>query len=125
MAALIALISAVTLVVPDKRIAFELWLMAGAGLGAIAAIRIALAMIFLQAASASRAPRLVRGFGIIVLLAGLATPWFGTDRGQSIVNELIKSGPTVMRINGVVGLVLGVGLFSVLRQRREINARVG
>ena len=110
----IVLISAVTLVVPDQRVAFEVSMMNRAGFGAIAAMRIVIALILIFAAPHSRTPRVVRAIGLIVLAAGLATPWFATERGQTIVNELVSAGSTVMRINAIVGLVLGVFLGVVL-----------
>ena len=107
LAVIIVLISAVTLVFPDRRVAFELELMNRAGFGVIAALRIAIALMLIVAARRSRAPLAVRAIGIVVLVAGLVTPWFATERGQTIVDQLISAGPVVMRINAIVGLALG------------------
>ena len=115
LAAVIVLVSAVTLVVPDRRIAFELTLMNRAGFGVIAAMRIAIALILVFAAPQSREPRIIRAIGILVLVAGLVTPWFATDSGQAIVNQLVSAGPTVMRISAIVGLALGGFLVYALR----------
>lgn len=115
LAAVIVLISAVTLIAPAQRMAFEITLMDRAGFGVIAVMRVVIAMILILAAPKSRAPRAVRAFGIVVLVAGLATPWFATGRGQAVVNELVKSGPAVMRTNGLVGLALGGFLVYTLR----------
>jgi len=115
LAAVIVLVSAVTLVVPDRRMAFEIALMDRAGFLVIAALRLAIASILIFAAPHSRAPRVVRALGIIVLVAGLATPLFATDPGQAIVSELVNAGPMVMRSNAVVGLALGGFLIYALR----------
>ena len=115
-AALILVISAATLVFPDQRMVLEQSLMANAGLATIAAVRMVLALIFILAAPRSRAPRAVRAFGVVVLIAGLVTPWFGTERGQAIVTELVAQGRLVMRVNAIVGLGISAFLFFALRR---------
>ena len=54
-----------------------------AGLYAIAVLRVAIGLLFVLAAPSSRAPRTLRVLGLIVIVAGLATPWFGVARGPS------------------------------------------
>lgn len=117
LAAMIVMVSVVTLAVPDRRIAFEVALMSRAGPGfvVIAAMRLAIALILIFAAPRSRMPRVVRAIGVVVLLAAVTTPWFATDRGQVIVSGLITAGTTVMRINAVIGLALGGFLIYVLQ----------
>jgi uncharacterized membrane protein YwaF len=56
------------------------------GLYAIAVLRIAIGLVFVFAAPASRAPRTLRVFGLVVIIAGLMTPWFGVTRAQATLN---------------------------------------
>ena len=82
--ALVILASAVSFAVPDLRLALERSVITPTGLYAIAALRIAIGLVFVFAAPASRAPRTLGVLGLIVIIAGLTTPWFGVAaRGRS------------------------------------------
>jgi hypothetical protein len=85
------------------------------GLYAIAALRIAIGLVFVFAATASRAPRTLRVLGLIVIIAGLSTPWFGVARARAVVNWLASAGPLLMRLDAVVGMALGGFLVCVFR----------
>jgi len=55
------------------------------GLYAIAALRLFLGAAFLAAAPESRAPLYLQAVGVIALVSGLATPFFGVRRFEAIV----------------------------------------
>jgi hypothetical protein len=113
--------SAVTFAAPDLRLSLERSVMTPAGLYAIAALRIALGLVFVVAAPASRAPRTLRVLGLIVIVAGLTTPWFGVARARAVVNWFESAGPLLMRLDAVVGMALGGFLVYVFQTpaRRE------
>jgi hypothetical protein len=85
------------------------------GLYAIAVVRIAIGLVFVLAAPLSRAPRTLRVLGLIVIIAGLMTPWFGVARAQAVLNWLANAGPSLMRLDAVVGLAIGGFLVHVFR----------
>jgi hypothetical protein len=89
--------------------------MTPAGLSTIAAVRIAMGLLFVVAAPASRAPWTVRALGLLVIVAGLSTPWFGVARSRAVVNWLSSAGPLLMRLDAVVGLAIGGFLVHVFR----------
>lgn len=89
--------------------------MTPAGLNAIAAARIALGLVFVFAATASRAPRTLRVFGLMAIIAGLMTPWFGVARARAVLDWFASAGPLVMRLNAVVGMAIGGFLVYVFR----------
>jgi len=89
--------------------------MTPAGLYAIAALRIAIGLVFVLAAPASRAPRTLRVLGLIVIIAGLTTPWFGVARAQAILNWLASAGPFWTRVDAGVAMALGGFLVYVFR----------
>jgi hypothetical protein len=89
--------------------------MTPAGLGAIAALRIAFGLVFVLAAPASRAPRTLRVLGLVVILAGLMTPWFGVARARAVLNWFASAGPLLMRLDAGVGMALGGFLVYVFR----------
>src|SRR5512140_2758877 len=91
--------SAITFAAPGLRLSLEGSLMTPAGLYAIAAFRVAVGLLLVLAARASRAPRTLRLLGLVVIVAGLTTPWFGVDRALAVVNWLATAGPLVMRLD--------------------------
>src|SRR6267142_3499623 len=91
--ALVILGSAISFAVPDLRLSLERSGMTPTGLYAIAALRIAIGLVFVLAAPASRAPRALPVLGLIVIMAGLATLWFGVVRAQAVLNWLASAGP--------------------------------
>jgi hypothetical protein len=113
--ALILLVSAITFAAPDLRLSLERSVMTPAGLYAIAALRIAIGLVFVFAAPASRAPRTLRVFGQIVIIAGLLTPWFGVARAEAVLNWFTSAGPLLMRLDASVGMAIGGFLVYVLR----------
>jgi hypothetical protein len=112
---LIILASAITLAVPDLKLSVERSLMTPVGLDGIAVMRIAIGLVLVLAASASRAPRTVRVLGFTVIVAGLVTPWFGVERGRAVIELAASAGPVLMRLDAVAGLALGGFLVYVLR----------
>jgi hypothetical protein len=113
--ALVILVSAISFAVPDLRLSFERSVTTPAGLEAIAAVRIAIGLVFVLAAPASRAPRTLRTLGLIVIIAGLMTPWFGVTRGRAVLDWLASAGPLLMRLDTCVGMALGAFLVYVFR----------
>ena len=113
--ALVILGSAITLAAPDLRLALERLVVTPAGLYVIAVLRIAIGLMFVLAAPASRAPRTLRALGLIAIIAGLATPWFGVARAQAVLNWLASAGPLWMRLDAGVGMAMGGFLVYVFR----------
>jgi hypothetical protein len=72
-------------------------------------------VVFVLAAPASRAPRTVRVLGLIVIIAGLATPWFGVARARAVLNWFASAGPLLMRLAAGVGMAFGGFLVYVFR----------
>jgi hypothetical protein len=113
--ALVMLASAISFAAPDLRLSLERSVMTPAGFYAIAALRIAIGLVFVLAAPASRKPRTLRVLGLIVIIAGLTTPWFGVARARTVVNWWASSGPLLMRLDASVGMALGGFLVHVFR----------
>ena len=113
--ALVILASVISFAAPALRLSVERSVMTPAGLYAIAALRIAIGLVFVLAAPASRAPRTLRVLGLIVIIAGLSTPWFGVDRAQAVLNWVASAGPLLMRLDAVVGIAIGGFLMYVFR----------
>src|SRR4249920_3901864 len=104
--ALVILASAFSFAAPDLRLSLERSVMTPSGLYAIAALRIAIGLAFVLAAPASRAPRTLRVLGLIVIIAGLMTPWFGVARARAVLNWWASAGPLLMRLDAGVGMAI-------------------
>ena|ERR1043166_5189203 len=111
----VILASAISFAAPDLRLSLERSAFTPAGLYAIAALRLAVGLLFVLAAPASRAPRTLRALGVVVVVAGLLTPWVGVERARAIVNRASSAGPLVLRLDAIVGIVLGGFLVYVFR----------
>ena len=122
MGALIIVASALSFVSPELRLSLERSLLTPTGLYAIAAVRIAIGLVFVFAAPASRAPLTLRLLGVIVIIAGLATPWFGVARAREAMAWWESAGPLFRRGEAVVGLALGSFLVYVLRRPTRRSA---
>jgi hypothetical protein len=112
---LVILASAISFAAPGLRLSFERSVMTPAGLYAIAALRIAIGLLFALAAPASRVPRTLRVLGLVVIIAGLMTPWFGVARARAVLDWLANAGPSLMRLDAAVGMALGGFLVYVFR----------
>jgi hypothetical protein len=113
--ALVILGSAISFAAPDLRLSLEGSVITPAGLAAIAVLRIAIGLVFVLAAPASRAPRTLRVLGLIVIIAGVMTPWFGVARARAVLNWLSNAPPLLMHLDAVVGMAIGGFLVWVFR----------
>ena len=104
---LVILAGAIGLAAPDVLLSLGRSVLTPGGLYAIAALRIALGLFFVLAARASRAPRILRVLGVIVIIAGLATPWFGVARTRAILDWWAGAGLPFMRLAVCVAMAIG------------------
>ena len=104
---------------PGRLLAIGQYVATPAGLYAIAAIRVAIAIVLMMVASRSRAPRLLRVLGAVVLVAGLVTPLFGVERTQAVLEWESTQGTALIRAGAILALALGGLLaFAVAPVRR-------
>ena len=82
-----------------------------AGLSVAAALRIVLGVALLFVASTSRVPGVIRVLGILILVAGLITPFVGPERVPAIVDWWSSQGPLIVR--AWAGFALAFGSFLV------------
>ena len=90
------------------------------GLLLVAAGRIAIGLLMLRVAAGSRAPRVVQVLGVIVLIDGIATPFFGAVRARVLMAWWFARGPLAMRAVGVLAVLLGGYIAYVVSARRPI-----
>ena len=112
-------IGAVGLVTPDALIAVGRYAATPGGLYVAAALRVGIGVVLWLVAPLSAAPRTLRVLGAFVIIAGLATPFFGVERAQSVFAWALTQGTVRIRIGA--GLILAAGgliAFAVASGRR-------
>jgi len=75
---------------------------------AAGAVRVAMGLVLILCASASRAPKTLRALGAVVYMQGLAATLLGPDRARAILEWETMQG-TLLRVGAAVAL--GVGCF--------------
>lgn len=92
------------------------------GLPVVAAVRIAFGVILWIVASGSRMPRTLRALAVVIVVAGVLTPFFGVERSQAVFDWWAQQPPWFMRLWAVVPVALGTLLFLALRPRDQAAA---
>lgn len=118
---LVMLGGAIGVAAPDLLLSLGPSVITPAGLYAIAALRIAAGLVFVLGAPASRAPRTLRLLGILVIIAGLATPWFGVARARAVLGWWVSVGPSFRRLAASVAIAIGGFLVYAFRPRAPVK----
>jgi hypothetical protein len=80
------------------------------GLYVLAAIRIVIGAALFLAAAGSRAPAFLKMLGVIWVVAGVATPFFGVDRFQAVLGWWSLRSAIVIRLWCLVVVLLGAAI---------------
>jgi hypothetical protein len=105
----VAGIGLVGLVAPYSFVSAGEYVITPAGLYAVAALRVGVGLLLLGMASASRMPKMLRVFGVVALVAGLTTPFFGVERSRAVMDWWAAQGPGLMRL--LAALIVALGCF--------------
>ena len=122
-ALLIMVLGLFGLVSPDTVMALRRdYLMNDYGMYAVAAFRLALAVLLIRFAPASRAPKIVHVLGILVCLQALvqaiAATFISLDRARAML-EWEGSHPGLLRVGALIAVAIGGFLaFAVTPSRR-------
>jgi hypothetical protein len=73
-----------------------------------AALRIAIGIVLLCAATDSRLPIFLRVFGILIVIGGVLTAFVGVQFAHTILALWASRGPGLVRLFAVVSLALGL-----------------
>jgi len=74
---------------------------------AAGAVRVAMGLVLILAASRSRWPRTLRALGAVMCLQALAATLFGLERARAVMEWEAVQGTTLLRAGAVVALVAG------------------
>ena len=103
---------------PTAAVTTALLVATPAGLYAIGALRLGMGLVLLWAAASSRAPRVLQAFGVLLVVAGLATPLFGVGRTNDVMDYVSTHGGLLIRAAGTVLVAFGAFLAFTVTPRR-------
>jgi len=84
------------------------------GMWIATAIRAALALGLLAAASDSKAPMLLRLLGLLILIVAIVMPILGLDRHRRLIDWWLARPRTVQILCGAAAFVFGIGLIYLM-----------
>jgi hypothetical protein len=90
---------------------------------AAGAIRIAMGLVLILAASSSRWPRVLRALGAVMCLQAIAASLFGIERARTIMEWEAMQGTPLLRAGAVVALVSGVFVGFAFTKRKSEGQR--
>jgi len=77
------------------------------GLYAAGAVRMAMGLVVILSAPASRAPKTLRALGAVMCMQGLAATLLGPDRARAILEWEGMQGAALLRVGAAVALATG------------------
>jgi hypothetical protein len=118
-ASVIMVVGLVGIVTPDSLMAVGRHMATPAGLYVVAALRVGIGLVLIMVAPISRVPRTLRWVGAFVLVAGVATPFFGLERTQATLDWIATQGTVLIRLGASLALAIGACIaFAVATGRR-------
>ena len=91
-----------------------------AGLYVLAAVRIAIGLVFIRAASISRTPRALRAIGMIMVALGVVTAFRDVESGRAVIKWELGLGPPFIRAAAAFWLAFGAFVTFTVSQRRTV-----
>ena len=104
---LMMLLGLSALLVPDRVLPFARFTTTANGVYVAAAIRLLIGLILLMAAASSRFPIVLRVFGGLAILGGIATLVIGAAGAQRIADQIPPYVTTAIRGIGAFVMILG------------------
>lgn len=85
-----------------------------------AAVRVFAGAALVWVAPVSRAPKTLRILGVLIVLAGVATPFVGVERSRTMLDWSLAQGPLFTRAWAGVAVVLGLFIvYAITTPRRS------
>ena len=105
---LVVALGALGLVSPSRAVRVVRYFQTAAGLYFAAAVRLVMGVALFFAAPASRAPEVLHILGIVIVVAGVITPFFGLERFRRLVDWWSAKGPAFVRAQAAFAVAFGL-----------------
>jgi len=89
-----------------------------------AAVRVAMGLVVIVAAAASRAPKTLRVLGALMCMQGLAAALMGPDHARAVLEWETMQGPALLRVGAAVALTAGAFMVFAISVRPENRSRL-
>ena len=97
-------------------------LLAAPALYWVAAVRVVFGTLPILVAAGSRMPVALRVVGVLIVVAGLFTPLFGTERFLGAFAWFSGQGPLLVRAVAVLPIIIGLFLVYAINSNRRVAA---
>ena len=121
-AGVVVVLGVAGVVIPETVIATGRHLVSPSGLYAAAAFRVGVGLVLILAARESQAPAILRAIGAVVLVGGVASPFFGVEAARARL-DWEAAHVTFFRVEGAAFVCLGGFVVSALRSDRPITTQ--
>ena len=102
------IVGIVGLISPDRvTTARRLYFATPVGLYTAGAVRVAMGLVVILIAPASRAPKTLRALGAVMCMQGLAATLLGPDRARVVLEWETMQGTALLRVGAAVALAVG------------------
>jgi hypothetical protein len=118
---LITALGFVGLAAPSALLACAHSLQTPTALYVIAALRVGFGVVLVRVAALSRAPITLRVLGVLIIIAGIITPFFGVERSRAVVEWWSAQGSTFMRVWAGIAVAFGLFIIYAVTSRRRIG----
>jgi len=88
----------------------------------VAAVRVCFGLLLVWVAPGSRAPIALRVLGVLIVIAGVITPFFGVERSRAVVDWWSSQGAAFMRVGMGFAVVFGLAIVYAVAPRRRAAA---
>ncbi len=116
---LLVVIGIAGLLRPMDIMAFGQHLLTPTKLYAVAALRIAIGLVLVFAAPASRAPNALRVLGTLIFVVGVATAFIGVDRARTMLDWWSAQGPVFIRLPFCIAIAAGSFIMYAITARQR------
>jgi hypothetical protein len=110
------------IVAPAVLLEFGRLLLAPPALYWVAAVRVVFGTLLILVATQSRMPRTLRVIGAFIVVAGLLTPLFGTERFGQVFAWFSGQAPFLVRAVAVLPFVVGLFFVYSINSHRRVAA---
>ena len=119
------IVGIVGLISPDSvTTARRLYFATPVGLYTAGAVRVAMGLVVIRSAPASRAPKTLRVLGAVMCMQGLAATLLGPDRARAVLEWETMQGTALLRVGAAVALAAGCFLaYAVSGHRPKLTAK--
>ena len=119
---LITAIGILGIAAPSVPLQFAQSLLTPSALYIVAAVRVCFGLLLVWVAPGSRAPIVLRALGVLIVIAGVITPFVGVERWSAILDWWSSRGAAYMRVSMGIAVVLGLFIAYAVAPRRRAAA---